>query len=69
MNFPAETTTKTVTVQVKGDELDEANETFVVNLSNATNATIADDQGEGTINDDDDPPTISIDDGGFEETW
>src|SRR2546422_83638 len=37
-----------------------APETFVVNLSNATNATIADGQGIGTILDDE--PRISIND-------
>ena len=35
---------ETVTVLVNGDTLDEANETFTVNLSNATNATIGDGQ-------------------------
>ena len=39
-----------------GDPLDEVNETFFVNLSNATNATIADGQGVGTIIDDDGRP-------------
>ena len=38
-----------VTVHVNGDLLDEANETFFVNLTNAANATIADGQGLGTI--------------------
>ena len=38
---------------VNGDLLDEANETFIVNLTNPTNATIADGQGVGTITDDD----------------
>jgi hypothetical protein len=59
LTFPAGTTTQTVTVPVVGDTLDEPNETFVVNLSNATNATIADSQGVGTIVDDD-PPALSI---------
>ena len=36
--------------------LDEANETFVVNLSNPVNAAIATAQGTGTIVDDDSPP-------------
>jgi hypothetical protein len=31
----------------------EANETFFINLSAATNATIADNQGQGSINNDD----------------
>lgn len=45
--------TKPVTVMVNGDTLDEINETFFVNLSNATNAPIVDSQGVGTILDDD----------------
>jgi probable HAF family extracellular repeat protein len=53
-------TSNTVTVQVVGDRLPEPNETFVVNLSNPTNATIADGQGQGTIVDDE--PRISISD-------
>ncbi len=38
------------------------NETFFVNLSTAVNATIADNQGQGTITDDDPTPSLSIDD-------
>jgi hypothetical protein len=52
--------TKTVTVLIKGDRVGEPNETFVVNLSAPTNATIADGQGAGTIIDDE--PRISISD-------
>ena len=37
----------------------EANESFFVNLSAATNATIADNQGTGTITNDDVPVTVS----------
>ena len=40
-------------VQVKGDTKVEPNETFFVDLSNATNATFADAQGQGTITNDD----------------
>jgi hypothetical protein len=49
-----------VTVLVNGDTTFEPNETFLVNLSNATgNATITDAQGAGTIvNDDAAPPVI-----------
>jgi len=53
-------TSKTITVLVNGDRLVEPNETFVVNLSSPTNATIADGQGVGTIVDDE--PKISISD-------
>jgi hypothetical protein len=51
---------KAVTVLVNGDRLPEPNETFVVNLSGATNATIADGEGVGTIVDDE--PRVSISD-------
>src|SRR6185436_8553226 len=44
---------KTVDVLVTGDIFSEANETFFVNLSSPTNATIADNQGLGTIQNDD----------------
>ena len=46
-------TSMPVNVSVIGDTLNEANESFSVNLSGATNATIADNQGVGTINNDD----------------
>jgi hypothetical protein len=52
-------TTKSVAVSVLGDNIDEINETYVVNLSNASNASIATAQGTGTVVDDD-GPTISI---------
>jgi uncharacterized protein YneR len=53
--------TKTINVTVNGDTSVEANETFFVNLTMPTNATIADNQGQGTIQNDD-IPTISIND-------
>jgi uncharacterized repeat protein (TIGR01451 family) len=46
-------TVRTITVTVNGDTVDEANETFTVNLSEPVNATLADNQGLGTIIDDD----------------
>ncbi|MEZ6063248.1 MAG: Calx-beta domain-containing protein [Planctomycetaceae bacterium] len=50
-------TTATVTVPIIDDTLDEADtERFNVNLTSPVNATIADAQGIGTINDDDLPP-------------
>ena len=45
VNFAAGETTKQVTVLVHGDTLDEANETFTLNLSNPSNVTIADGTG------------------------
>ena len=53
LTFNPGETSKQVSVQVEGDILSEANETFSVNLSAATNATIADDSGLGTITDND----------------
>ncbi|QDT44366.1 putative outer membrane protein pmp20 precursor [Gimesia alba] len=50
INFSAVETEKTITVTVNSDLFTaEGNETFFVNLSNATNANIADGQGVGTI--------------------
>ncbi len=42
-----------VIVQVTGDTIDEADETFVVNLSAPVGATISDASGKATIFDDD----------------
>jgi hypothetical protein len=51
-----------IQVNVNGDTKYEANETFFVNLSNPSNATILDGQALGTITNDDAPPSYSIDD-------
>jgi uncharacterized protein (TIGR03437 family) len=56
LTFMPGQTSQTVTVLVNGDTTMEPNETFLVNLRNATNATIADAQGLGTIVNDDQPP-------------
>ena len=53
VTFTAGQTTQTITVNVKGDTSVESDETFVVNLAPASNATIADGQGTGTIKNDD----------------
>ena len=58
LTFAPGQTTKTLTVLVNGDRLGEPNETFFVNLSGETNATIADGQGVGNIVDDE--PRVSI---------
>jgi probable HAF family extracellular repeat protein len=60
LTFAPGETSKTITVQVLGDRLAEPNETFSVNLSNPSNATISGGQGIGTILDDE--PRISISD-------
>ena len=61
LTFAAGTTSQTFDVSVTGDVLDESNETVVATLSNAANATIGTATGTGTITDDDDAPTLSID--------
>jgi hypothetical protein len=58
--IPAGRTSATITVAVAGDRLPELTETFVVNLSSPTNATVVDGQGVGTIVDNE--PRISIGD-------
>ena len=60
-------TTGTITIHVNGDTTFEADETFFVNLSNATNATITDNQGIGTLTNDDGAPSLSINDLFFSE--
>ena len=59
--LPGETT-KPVNVLVNGDTTNELNETFFVNLTAPTNATISDAQGQGTITNDDAQPSIAITD-------
>lgn len=58
--IPGSPTTQTFTVSTSNDVLDEEDEVFNVQLSNATNATIGDGLGFGTILDNDAPPTLSI---------
>jgi len=53
LTFAPGQTSKTVTVNVTGDTTVEPNETFYVNLSGASGATIVDAQGAGTIVNDD----------------
>ncbi|MFW5329818.1 beta strand repeat-containing protein [Hydrogenophaga sp. ZJX-1] len=59
LTFTPGQTTQTITVLVAGETVPEAGETFFVNLSGATNATIADNQGVGTITNDDVPVSVS----------
>src|SRR5205809_4566 len=60
VTFAPGETSKIITVLVNGDTLDEANETFFVNLTSPTNSTISDGQGLGTITDDDPAPTVTL---------
>ncbi len=62
LTFNPGETSETIIVNVNGDLLNEANEFFFINLSNATNATISDPQGVGTIFTDDALPGLSIND-------
>jgi chitinase len=62
LSIPAGQLSGTVVVPVLGDGVDEADETYFLNLSSPTNATIADGQGVGTITDDDVAVAISVDD-------
>ena len=60
LSFDRRTKSRTVTVQVSGDTVDELDETIQVVLSNPSGATIADGTGVGTILDDDSPPVSGI---------
>lgn len=55
-------TTKTISVPVLGDVLNEVNETFKLQLASPSKAAIGDGEGRGTILDNDPIPTISIND-------
>ena len=56
LTINANTTSKTISIPVCGDSVDESDETFTVQLSNlSANAEFGDDLGEGTIVDDDGP--------------
>ncbi|MGN6519541.1 MAG: ExeM/NucH family extracellular endonuclease [Dokdonella sp.] len=57
--IPAGSTSYTFNVTVNGDTAPEPNETFFVNVTNVTGATVTDGQGQGTIVDND-APHLSI---------
>jgi serine protease len=65
-SIPAGQLSKTFSVTLNGDQVVEPNETFTVNLTNVTGANLVDVQAVGTINNDD-GPTLSISDAGFQE--
>ena len=62
--FNPNQTTQQITVEVNGDNLRENDETFFVNLTNlqanGSGITLGDDQGVGTINDDDNSAPTGI---------
>ena len=59
LTFAAGDTSETITVSVSGDELDEEDETVVIQLSNAGNATLGTATATGTITDDDASPELA----------
>jgi hypothetical protein len=62
LTLPPGTTIGQITVSILGDVLNEASETFNLNLSGGVSLTIADSRGVGTITDNDPLPTVSIND-------
>ena len=63
LHFGANVNSQTISVTINGDTKPQANETFFVNLSGATNgASISDSQGVGTILNDDKFPGIASND-------
>lgn len=60
VTFPAGTTSRTATVPVLGDTLDEDDESFLVTLSSPVNAAVGTAQATGTITDDDAAPNVSV---------
>jgi hypothetical protein len=67
LSFSPGQTSKTVTVSVVTDTVNEPDETLYLNLSSPSNATIARTQGVGTILNDDLPPTVSVSDASVTE--
>jgi hypothetical protein len=62
LTFAPGETTKTVTVLVNGDTLDEHHETFFLNLTNPSNAGLAELRGVAAILDNDPLPTVAVND-------
>ena len=60
--IPQGSSTYSFTVLVNGDATPETNETFLVNVTNVTGATVTDGQGQGTIVNDDAAPDLTIND-------
>lgn len=67
LTFAPGETSKTLTVPVLDDRLDELDETFPVRLADPVQAKLADAEGLVTIRDDDAPPQISIADASVSE--
>ena len=60
VRFAGNKLTKTVSVTIVADAFDEPDETFFLELTGATGATIEDGEGIGTIQDDDLPPVVQV---------
>jgi|CXWL01.1.fsa_nt_gi uncharacterized repeat protein (TIGR01451 family) len=60
--IPAGSSTYSFTVLVNGDTTPETDDTFFVNVTNVTGATVTDGQGQGTIVNDDAAPNLTIND-------
>lgn len=60
--FPPGVTNQVLTIKTRGDIFYEFDETFFISLSGAVNATLADNQGVGTLLNDDEAPTIAVSD-------
>ncbi len=62
LTFTPGQTSQTISIAVKGDAQNEADDTFFINLSGAANALLDDAQGLGTITSDDPLPALSVTD-------
>ena len=67
LTFAAGETSKTIAVSVIDDETDEPDQTIEIELAGATNAAISTAAGTGTITDDDDAPSLTINDASVTE--
>jgi hypothetical protein len=69
LTFAPGETSKTITVPIIGDLIEESDETFLVNLSNPTNATLGTKKtATGTILNDDTPLSLTVSDATAAET-
>ncbi|MGB7923587.1 MAG: Calx-beta domain-containing protein [Pyrinomonadaceae bacterium] len=68
LTFAPGDTMKVIPITILADNVNEPSETFFIDLDTPTNATILDGHGVGTIPNDDQQPTISIDDVTFNGT-
>ncbi len=67
LSFSGDTTALQVTVAITDDNVFEADETFTLELSNPSGATLLEDSATATILDDDTAPTLSVSDASVAE--